>query len=92
METSSNENLDLAISQRMPPKPAANEPLGPAVGGERIAATRAASLMPAQESLVHGSRLSVFSSGHGGTATESPAVKPARELQGLDTPRFLLRQ
>ena len=62
---------------------------------ERIPATRAASLMPAQESLVHGSRLSVFAAGHGMpqvAMTALPTARPTRELQGLDTPRFLLRQ
>ena len=75
--------------------PAANEPVCPSTHGERIPATRAPSLMPAQESLVHGSRLSVFSPAHGmqhGNVAELPAARPTRELQGLDTPRFLLRQ
>ena len=42
------------------PVPPAAVPAPAEPGGERIAAPRAASLMPAQEALVHGSRLSVF--------------------------------
>ena len=74
---------DAAIAGEWEPsRPAANEPVGPAANSERIPATRAPSLMPAQESFVHGNRLSVF----------SPPARPAHELQSLDTPRFLLRQ
>ena len=62
---------------------------------QRIAAPRAPSLMPAQESLVHGSRLSVFAQtpppDHT-AATPLPVARMGREAPGLDAPtRFLLR-
>ncbi|MES2951999.1 MAG: ParA family protein [Pseudomonadota bacterium] len=63
--------------------------------GERMPLSRAPSLMPAQESLVHGSRLSVFSSTppvEQASAKVLPMTRSARETLGPDNPQFLLRQ
>ncbi len=63
--------------------------------GERMPIPRAPSLMPAQESLVHGSRLSVFSATppvEQASAKVLPLTRPGRETQGLDNPQFVLRQ
>jgi chromosome partitioning protein len=66
----------------------------PGPPGERIQSPRPASLMPAQESLVHGSRLSVFSPSppmaHS-AANTLPLTRPGREVHKLDAPNFLLR-
>lgn len=64
--------------------------------GERIATSRAASLMPAQESMVHGSRLSVPAANqpaeHGASDTVSATRAGVRAARGLGAPGFLLRQ
>jgi chromosome partitioning protein len=62
---------------------------------ERLPAPRAPSLMPAQESLVHGSRLSVFSSSPSSTqglGSASPAARMGRESHGVDASGFLQLQ
>ncbi len=62
---------------------------------ERIQAPRPASLMPAQESLVHGSRLCVFSPSQPlahAAANTLPMTRLGHEAHNLDAPRFLLRQ
>lgn len=62
---------------------------------ERIPTSRVASLMPAQESMVHGSRLSVFSANQPvehGTSDAVSATRAGRELRGMGAPGFLLRQ
>ena len=62
---------------------------------ERIPAPRAPSLMPAQESLVHGSRLSVFSSTPAsmqGVGSASPPARLGRDSLGLDANGFLQLQ
>lgn len=69
--------------------------LKPVPPGERIPRPRPASLMPAQESLVHGRRLSVFSpsqpTAHGAT-NSLPLTRPGLAAHSLDAPHFLLRQ
>lgn len=78
-----------------PPPPAA-APAPPNTRGERIPAPRAASLMPAQEALVHGNRLSVFAPA-ASVARPPPDGMPVplpRHPGGLDHfagPRSLLR-
>ncbi|MEO7107219.1 MAG: division plane positioning ATPase MipZ [Rhodoferax sp.] len=62
---------------------------------ERLPAPRAPSLMPAQESLVHGSRLSVFSSSPPsaqGLGSASPAARMGRESHGVVASGFLQLQ
>jgi len=59
------------------------------------ASPRAPSLMPAQESWVHGSRLSVFPPAHSvksDATNNAQKVHTARELQGMVAPGFLFRQ
>ncbi len=62
---------------------------------QRIPSPRAATLMPAQEALVHGSRLSVFSPaqpiGHSPVNT-LPQSRLGRDPHNASAPRFLLRQ
>ena len=52
--------------------------------GMGIGSARAASLMPAQEVLVHGSRLAA--------APDTDPVQPATTTEPFDAPRFLLRE
>lgn len=63
----------------------------PVVAPPTVQASRAASLMPAQESLVHGSRLSVFAQGikTGGTGVDLNRALPAAAPSAV--PQFLLR-
>ena len=67
----------------------------PGPPGERIPSPRPASLMPAQEALVHGSRLSVFapspSLAHR-VANNLPLTRPGLAAHNLDAPGSLLRQ
>jgi chromosome partitioning protein len=70
----------------------ANEPSLSVAANDRIPAPRAPSLMPAQESLVHGSRLSVFASGHALLRNTVATPRVAGEPQVLGAPQFLLRQ
>lgn len=60
--------------------------------GDRIPAPRAPSLMPAQESLVHGGRLSVFSPGQAMSPTSLPAPRTGLPSRSVDSPRYLFRQ
>jgi chromosome partitioning protein len=57
---------------------------------EHIRASRPVSLMPAQESLVHGSRLSVFSSTQP-TSPVTPQVRDATVSQSLESPKRFTR-
>jgi len=70
----------------------ANEASLSVAANDRIPAPRAPSLMPAQESLVHGSRLSVFASGHALLRNTVVPPRVAGEPQVLGAPQFLLRQ
>ena len=78
----------------LPSQPPATAPAPVDAGGERIAAPRAASLMPAQEALVHGSRLSVFAPATPVTQPPTDGLPLSRHPGGLDHfsgPRSLLR-
>lgn len=75
-----------------PPPAAAPEPAE--TGGERIPPPRAASLMPAQEALVHGNRLSVFAPTASVTQPAHDSLLLSRhpgELDYFAGPRSLLR-
>ena len=61
----------------------ARDPL-PLRTGTGIGSARAASLMPAQEVLVHGSRLAA--------AQDTDPAQPANTTEPFDAPRFLLRE
>jgi chromosome partitioning protein len=64
----------------------------PAALGERLGSSRATSLMPAQDALIHGARLSVLS------AEQRPQAQPQRVLaqalpgEARQIPRFLKRE
>ncbi|WP_332778218.1 ParA family protein [Polaromonas sp.] len=83
-----------AAATRMPQvlrPPQANEPLP-----TRLGSPRPSSLMPAQESMVHGGRLSVHGAGRSTGAVLASTAKPAmtRKLNsadGLQIPQFLKR-
>lgn len=68
-------------------------PPPPAPSAPKVQASRAASLMPAQESLVHGSRLSVFSHGikTGGEVVSNVELNRALPAGSGSVPQFLLR-
>ncbi|MBI2770146.1 MAG: ParA family protein [Burkholderiales bacterium] len=70
------------------PLQAANDPT-PA-GAERLGSSRPNSLMPAQDALIHGARLSVLSSA---TRTAAPAQRVLKQVvaprEGQQIPRFL---
>lgn len=65
--------------------PAASEPC-------KVAAPRANSLMPAQESLVHGSRLTVFAHGPKPANEDHSPAPSARGAGSQALPQFLLRK
>ncbi|MES2940187.1 MAG: ParA family protein [Pseudomonadota bacterium] len=74
------------------PQPAANDPA--AAANHRVGGSRPASLMPAQESLIHGTRLAVLAGGR--SRTETPAPQPARPRattpgEARQIPQFLKR-
>ncbi len=74
------------------PQPAANDPAPQAA--HRVGGSRPASLMPAQESLIHGSRLAVLAGGR--SRVEEPAAQPARPRatspsKARQIPQFLKR-
>jgi len=82
----------------LPVRPRAQEPWPAsshaARAGEHIDASRAASLMPAQESLVHGNRLSVCTPARSNPLPmehEPHPMRGAPELDHFDGPRFLPR-
>lgn len=81
------------IARLQPPVIAAIPASKPAAQPSTVQAPRAASLMPAQESLVHGSRLSVFASGIKTEPEGVVGVDLNRALPGQGTvvPQFLLR-
>lgn len=68
-------------------------PPPPAPSAPKVQASRAASLMPAQESLVHGSRLSVFSHSikTGGEVVSNLDLNRALPAASGSVPQFLLR-
>jgi chromosome partitioning protein len=72
------------------PAPATNKPI---LQPSTVQASRAASLMPAQESLVHGSRLTVFANGIKTGSDTALAVDLNRALPASANvvPQFLLR-
>jgi chromosome partitioning protein len=72
------------------------KPEGAAQGVSRLGSALPASLMPAQETLLHGARLSVLSTGRIGTAPVVANGKPAmarnvNSADGLQIPQFLKR-
>ncbi len=72
--------------------PALQSPTSAPAGKPAIAAPRATSLMPAQESLVHGTRLTVFANSPK-PANEDHAPSPAVRAAGSQAlPQYLLRQ
>jgi chromosome partitioning protein len=72
------------------PAPATNKPI---LQPSTVQASRAASLMPAQESLVHGSRLTVFANGikTGSDAALAVDLNRALPASANVVPQFLLR-
>jgi chromosome partitioning protein len=75
--------------------PVAPEPVREPVASNRVQSPRAASLMPAQESMVHGTRLTVFASAPRTGANEDggldlPRAAPAKLDKSV--PQYLLRR
>jgi chromosome partitioning protein len=74
------------------PAQAANDGAVPAASDARVSSPRPQSLMPAQESLVHGSRLSVLSGGRSAEAPARPALpRAASPGEARQIPQFLKR-
>ena len=68
----------------------------PQTGANRLGSSLPSSLMPAQESMIHGARLSVLGSGRPSTAPVQASGKPAMSRNvnspdGLQIPQFLKR-
>jgi chromosome partitioning protein len=75
--------------------PAAPEPVPEIDAPNQIQSPRAASLMPAQESMVHGTRLTVFASAPRTGANEDEGLdlqRVTRPAQGNGVPQYLLRR
>jgi hypothetical protein len=71
-------------------------PAAPQAVPNRLGSSLPNSLMPAQESMVHGARLSVLGSGRSGTTPVVSSGKPAMSRNvnspdGLQIPQFLKR-
>ena len=81
-------SLSSALSLSMAPYAVGAAPTPP--DAQRVNATRAASLMPAQEGLVHGN-LYAFTRPGLRNPTDTPLRNPLLP-QGAGTPQFLLRQ
>ena len=81
------------IKPILEPVAAANDAPVAAVPVARIATSRPESLMPAQESLIHGSRLSVLSGARADTSAHRIPVQtlPRSIGEGPEIPRFLKR-